>query len=981
MCALRWEPPRECVHPAGVSRRGGSLAGPELAGSRTLRPASPYLGAPLVPFRPRYRRVPDSLIHSLSRSAQPCPLDPDVWQRVLAEAEVPGRDTIVAGIRHGVPLSLEDVPYPRVHVPNHPMLYLDLPRVKEAVEEEVRNGRYVKVPPSVDPTLLNLSAMGVAPRFKSFEARRAFETYANTLRPILKRAALDDFEDQPVSDGPGLSALGGLAAGVRWRVIHDLTHPDGENVNSFAESPYFALPTALNFARQLKQNSFIWKGDIDKAFRNVPVRQRDWPLLAFHVDGILFVDTRLPFGHVLSPYYFVDFVGRPVQYVAVRRGATLLGALESYIDDFFGGCDTYEKALEQMQLWLQVCADLGVPVSKAKTFLPAQVVEILGFIINTVHMTISVDRERIQDILHEMKHIEGRKAVQKNQLERLAGKMVFVCSVVPGGRTFMREILDTLNRLSKKTHWAHLSAGFRADLAWWQKFALGWNGVESIPPPVSIPWRWLTSDASGGEGIGVFCCGAGIFMPLVIAPGTDRTEADLIIAETELVAAVLLVACAGPLFGGEHLLLGVDNQVAISWIASGTASRPRAMRALRILWRLQALYRVHVSTRYIRSADNVLADAASRRDVPAFSRACASWELTHGASLREYKLETYGRTSLLATPYGPAGGAAGLLVQFLVEGHNPRVLDSESQVERILCSFSTHARRFVAQEHCRLRHLPRNYRQDRRDFSGVQLDQSLRGLLGASEVLYASATLEPSAASRSAAVPPGSGAVAGEEGRQGGAVPAGSHSSAESSGSDVAERRGAADGGLDCDSRILGLSPPGDDHSQVGREAAAGAGFGRRPDSGNVPPYHGASIENDPVCRTLASNRGASPGRSALVPIESIRPMDLDAATSILPDDIVRAVYDESYHALAFSIPEPRESNCPFIDSAHGSFIQERVCPPRLCSRCANLASDAPRRLEIARGCNVLCRRCADSESAGWRFNSQPVGVGDDPPN
>jgi hypothetical protein len=47
---------------------------------------------------------------------------------------------------------------------------------------------------------------------------------------------------------------------------------------------------------------------------------------------------------------------------------------------------------------------------------------------------------------------------------------------------------------------------------------------------------------------------------------------------------------------------------------------------------------------------------------------------------------------------------------------------------------------------------------------------------------------------------------------------------------------------------------------------------------------------------------------------------------------------------------------------------------------CAHLASDAPWRLEVAQGCNVLCRRCADSESAWWCFNSQPVGVGDDPP-
>jgi hypothetical protein len=243
----------------------------------------------------------------------------------------------------------------------------------------------------------------------------------------LKRAALDDFEGRPAAEGPGLDALGNLAAGVKWRVIHDLTHPEESNVNAYNESPYFKLPTAVEFAKRLSCGAYIWKGDVDKAFRNVPVRKRDWPLLAFYINGVLYVDTCLPFGPVLSPYYFVNFVGRPILYVAVRRGASLLGALMAYVDDFFGGCDTYEDALAQMQLWLKVCEDLGVPVSKAKTFLPAQVVEILGFIIDTVHMSISVDPLRIQEILDELSHVEGRKAVKRRSSSDLRARW-FLCA-------------------------------------------------------------------------------------------------------------------------------------------------------------------------------------------------------------------------------------------------------------------------------------------------------------------------------------------------------------------------------------------------------------------------------------------------------------------------------------------------------------------------------------------------------------------------
>ena len=45
------------------------------------------------------RRVPDSLLATIRQATSPSPLNPDVWNQVLAEAEVPGRETIVAALR------------------------------------------------------------------------------------------------------------------------------------------------------------------------------------------------------------------------------------------------------------------------------------------------------------------------------------------------------------------------------------------------------------------------------------------------------------------------------------------------------------------------------------------------------------------------------------------------------------------------------------------------------------------------------------------------------------------------------------------------------------------------------------------------------------------------------------------------------------------------------------------------------------------
>lgn len=941
------------------------LSGPELAASRAFAPRSPCLRAvPVSIKRPPYQRVSPSLLATISRGTLPSPLDPDTWNRVLGEAEVPGRETIVAALRDGVPFSLEDTVFPGVRVPNHPMLYFDLPRVKQEIEKEVLLGRYVKLPPTTDPSQLNVSAMGVAPRFKSFATRREFEAFAAQYRSGLKTAANDDFNGKPVSAGPGLSSLVSIKGQLKWRVIHDLSHPRGLNVNSFVESPSFQFPTAVRFAQRLTRNSYIWKGDIESAYRIVRVRLRDTPLLAFYVDGILYVDTRLPFGHALSPYYFVNFVGRPVLYIAMRRGATLYGILAGYVDDFFGACETYEQAVDQMQLWLRVCSDLGIPVSMAKTFLPSRIVEILGYIINTESMTISVDPERIQDALDEMSHIVKRSTVKRRDLESLAGKVVFICSVVPGGRTFMREILNCIEKRDSRSHWIHLTAGFRADVRWWHRFAQRWNGVEAIPPAVSVPWRWLNSDASGETGIGLFLCGAALHVPALLTsvhPGASN-ERDLIIAETELVAAVMLVALSAPLLTGEHVLVGVDNTVAISWLDKGTSPRPRAMRALRFLWRVQATFRIHVSFRYIRSEDNSLADAASRRDAPRFARESVQWLESHSASLSSSRIETHRRSSLVTTPYGPTGGAVGNLARLLVEGHPSGVRHEEEEVDRILLTFSTFAPRFVAQQHCRLHHVPNDDRESRSTIR-LQLDQGLRQLLGESNVLYLSGASEPCEAPRGTALPSGCRPTSRQEGGQSRRMPVGPPARAEPLCSVPTNRSGGSDCSNDRCDRVLGVLAPRLPHSQGAGEAIQGSHLARHRAERNVPRPVGTSLQDHPIWRASASSRPTSASRSPLVPLEDLCPMDLALATPIIPDSIVRAVHDKSRNAVAFAVPRSDQPRDPPTPSSHGPLVPSWLRPPSLHPRCSDLADHAPRRLEDSGSRHVVRGRCADSES------------------
>jgi len=913
-------------------------------------------------FLPSCVSLPAASLDILRQLATASPLDPDRWEEVLHEAEVPHADLIVLALRHGVPLTLDDTPVPAHLGPNHPMLYFDRSRVLDAIGKELSAGRYIVWPPAAGAPLPHRLVMGVAPRFQSCRAKRVFRRHLEGYRSQLRAAAVDDFHGRPPAFGPGLASFSPEQTGVKWRIITDCSAPRGSSLNDLVpESPYFSLPTAVQFARRLIRGSYIWKGDVESAFRLLPVRPRDWPALAFFIDGVLYVDTRLNFGHRLSPYYFVFLVGRPILYVALRRGASLLGVLQSYVDDFFGGADTYDKAVAQMTLWLQVCRDLGVPVSKAKTFLPSRVMEILGLIINTNTMTLSVSQDRLLDILDELEEFSIAKSVRRSDLESLAGKMVFACSVLPGGRTFMRELLDLLNATPRSRRWVRLSAGFRRDIEWWKNFAPKWNGVEAIPPPVTVPPTWLGTDASGDHGLGLFLLGLGIHIPLplrTIAP-LSVEERSLIIAETELMGVVLLAALAAPSFPGGHLLIPCDNTVAISWVDRGTARRPRAMRALRILWRVQARFRIHVSTRYISSERNALADSASRLDLSRFSLAASQWAASHPAASRS-DCQQPRDPILVAVDFGATGGAAGRLAQYLVQGDDAELFVPQGQVDRVLNDLSALPTRFLTRKPGGLSDVPGNDCQPWPPHE-LELHRGLHRLFGSScQLLVGRPRPEPSAASAGAAVPPGAGSTDGQDADQSGTVLACSSSGHQSC------SRGSPtgpDSGNSTSALTAGV---------LGMPALWEPGAETRPEQGPLPGRHrsgGLSVDTDPaplqddtVCRAHQDYPFASTGRSALVPLARIAPVDLALATSYFPDHIQHAIRDLRRDTLTFSLPAPHQPAVLTTSTVDSTLLSTGLCPARTADWYPNRASHVARRLALAGSGHVIRGGLHDSQ-------------------
>ena len=95
----------------------------------------------------------------------------------------------------------------------------------------------------------------------------------------------------------------------KWRLIVDLSAPDGASVNDGVDSSltslsYVGVEDAAEGVRSSGRGALLAKVDIKSAYRNIPVHPEDRWLLGMMWDGALFVDTVLPFGLRSVPKIF-----------------------------------------------------------------------------------------------------------------------------------------------------------------------------------------------------------------------------------------------------------------------------------------------------------------------------------------------------------------------------------------------------------------------------------------------------------------------------------------------------------------------------------------------------------------------------------------------------------------------------------------------------------------------------------------------------
>lgn len=420
-----------------------------------------------------------------------------------------------------------------------------------------------------------------------------------------------------------VSPIGAVPKGDGVRVIHNLSHPWGGNsVNEHILHEKLRLcrfDEACAHIRRVGRGCFLVKFDVEAAFKQVPVRPEDRPLLGLKWDGKYYYELTLPFGLRSSGNRWEMYALALEWFFRHHLGIELV---IHYVDDFLFVVADYEVAVQQRDSVISLCLHLKIPMAGHKTVGPTTCLGFLGIELDTEALTARLPAKRLADmqqLLSTWDHT--RRLVSVPELQSLIGKLQFACKVVRPGRTYLRRLIDMqtdMERAQRRGVWGprRLSNEALADIQWWRHFIARWNGLSLI---YDNEWtRWddpsllLYTDAcligyGARHGNRWF---KGTWTPEQLAAAMRKQKASM--PFLELHALVHAATVWGHLWGGKKITFMCDCQPAYYAIYRMSSKDSSMAALLRLLSTTASMHSFDFRCVHLSGLTNTIADALSR---------------------------------------------------------------------------------------------------------------------------------------------------------------------------------------------------------------------------------------------------------------------------------------------------------------------------------------------------------------------------------
>ncbi len=406
-----------------------------------------------------------------------------------------------------------------------------------------------------------------------------------------------------------------------YRLITDIRKSGGNRSipHDLATVQYTKFDDVVQNCLDLGPGCFLAKTDIASAFRNIPVCPQDWCWLGIKFQGKYYFDKCLPFGLSTSCRIFEDFASA-IQ--ALARARVTRASLHHYLDDFVSGGTQKQLADLALQTPMDVCQEVGLPISQEKTFWGDVIIKCLGLILDTVRQIILVPDHKIKSLTQKLLHVSQSRTVRIKTLQSLTGSLNFYARAKPGGRAFIRRLYDAQMGLPQHYH-VGVTPEMKLDLRVWLQFLQESSRGMPFVDTTLIPADHVgfSTDASGDPDLGWGCSLGQEWCQGCWPPGFIEDEQPSI-AWLELYALVVGTTLWAHHFTGRRIVLLCDNQSAVHIVNSQTSKSPQCMALVRKLVLIQLKYDFRLKSEYIESELNSVADALSRFQEDCFKNLC-----------------------------------------------------------------------------------------------------------------------------------------------------------------------------------------------------------------------------------------------------------------------------------------------------------------------------------------------------------------------
>ncbi len=400
----------------------------------------------------------------------------------------------------------------------------------------------------------------------------------------------------------------------KWRLIVDLSFPRGRSVNDsvpkdLCSMTYVTVDEAIQAILTLGPGTLLAKVDIQSAFRLIPVHPADRHLLAMKWNNSMFIDTCLPFGLRSAPKLF-NVMADLLAWIVKDQGVSYV---IHYLDDYLTIGAHSPECLRNLNIIIQTCRMLGVPLASEKIAGPAPVLEFLGILLDTHRMEARLPADKLTRTQQAITEWLGRKNATKREILSLVGLLQHAAKVVHPGRTFVSRMYSVAARVRELDYYTRLNRGFRSDLHWWHIFLHDWNGASFLQLTGSFTSdAYIQTDASGSWGCGGFLNG------LWFQWQWPATWSPLAIMAKELVPIVIACAIWGHHLKHKVVLFQCDNMSVVAAVQKGSSKETFVMHLLRCLWFFTAYYDIALHIEHIAGTQNNTADQLSRYNMQSF---------------------------------------------------------------------------------------------------------------------------------------------------------------------------------------------------------------------------------------------------------------------------------------------------------------------------------------------------------------------------